>query len=362
MSTSNEEPPAKRQKRSLGASDRITVDVGGTKFITSVSTLTSNSTYFASLLSDNWSESNNGDDEIFLDQDPDPFRVILAYMREGFIKIGDINERVLAQAEFLGVERLLAVKVRWYHNIGKGPVHSTDEDIAAAFDQKYGGIMKAMSAGLFPLFLKQDDINAEKEFAILAITYRDIVARDRVGPLNRTRTWRVKEVGKPDAESQPYRTPSAPSALNGLHLKGYNVHETQLDESSDVKETFTFSRRKHSKMSSNATEIFIPNDEERNNQEKNDKIKQYALYVLSKNNEDRRRIIAPAEFHEDESMRSNPFGYAKITQCDKWLVNNGFMTREKDYEDLFQNYFNVANLSSVEWRIFSRRIYISDDV
>ena len=28
-------------------------------------------------------------------------------MREGFIKIGDINERVLAQAEFLGVERLL---------------------------------------------------------------------------------------------------------------------------------------------------------------------------------------------------------------------------------------------------------------
>ena len=41
-------------------------------------------------------------------------------MREGFIKIGDINERVLAQAEFLGIERLLlAVKVRWYHNIGR---------------------------------------------------------------------------------------------------------------------------------------------------------------------------------------------------------------------------------------------------
>ena len=108
MSTSNEEPPAKRQKRSLlGASDRITVDVGGTKFITSVSTLISNSVYFESLLSDNWEESNNGDDEVFIDQDPEPFRVLLAYMREGFIKIGDINERVLAQAEFLGVERLL---------------------------------------------------------------------------------------------------------------------------------------------------------------------------------------------------------------------------------------------------------------
>ena len=169
MSSNTEEPPAKRQNRSLGASDRITVDVGGTKFITSISTLISNSVYFASLLSGNWSES--GDDEIFIDQDPEPFRVILAYMREGFIKIGDINERVLAQAEFLGVERLLlAVKVRWYHNIGRGPVLTKADEIAAAFDQKYGGIMKAISAGLFPSFLKQDDINAEKDYASFTIT------------------------------------------------------------------------------------------------------------------------------------------------------------------------------------------------
>ena len=99
-------------------------------------------------------------------------------MREGFIKIGDINERVLALAEFLGVERLLhGVKIRWYHHIGKGPVHSTDEEIAAAFDQTYGGLMKAISAGLFPSFLKRDDINAEKEFAILTITYRDSSTR-----------------------------------------------------------------------------------------------------------------------------------------------------------------------------------------
>ena len=135
------------------------------------------------------------------------------------------------------------------------------------------------------------------------------------------------------------------------------MHETQLDESTNVKETFTFSRRKHSKMSSNATEIFIPNDEKRNNQEKNDKIKQYALYVLNKNNEDR-RIIAPSEFHGDESKRSNPFGSALITQCDAWLVNNGFVTREKEHEDMFQEYFKGHG--SMEWKIFSRRIYISD--
>ena len=45
---SNLEPSAKRRK--LGAADRITLDVGGTAFVTAASTLTTNSTYFASLL------------------------------------------------------------------------------------------------------------------------------------------------------------------------------------------------------------------------------------------------------------------------------------------------------------------------
>ena len=67
-------------------SDRIVLDVGGTKFITAVSTLMSNSTYFTSLLSGNWKEridnDNNQDNNgIFLDQDPIAFEKILAYMR-----------------------------------------------------------------------------------------------------------------------------------------------------------------------------------------------------------------------------------------------------------------------------------------
>ena len=85
-------PPAKRQRRSLGASDRVVLDVGGTKFITSASTLTSNSAYFASLLSDNWIESNNGEDnEIFIDQIPSAFSILLDYMRRGAIKVEDID-------------------------------------------------------------------------------------------------------------------------------------------------------------------------------------------------------------------------------------------------------------------------------
>ena len=119
MSSSNngDEPTAKRQRRSFGASDRIVLDVGGTKFVAAASTLTSNSTYFASLLSDNWIESAGSEDEVFIDQDPDPFKVLLAYMRRGIIKVEDIDTNVLVLAEFLGVERLLfAVKARWYNN------------------------------------------------------------------------------------------------------------------------------------------------------------------------------------------------------------------------------------------------------
>ena len=132
-------------RRSLGTPDRVVLDVGGTKFITSVSTLTSNSSYFASLLSDHWLEQSdtNGDDEIFIDQDPVPFKVLLAYMRRGNIKVDDIDTDVLSLAEFLGMERfLLAVKVRWYCNIGRGPVVTTDDEIAAVIDQEYGGIRR----------------------------------------------------------------------------------------------------------------------------------------------------------------------------------------------------------------------------
>ena len=75
-------------------------------------------------------------------------------MRRGLIKVEDVDIGVLILAEFLGLERLiLAAKVRWYCNIGKGPVSAeSDEAIAVAFDEVHGGISKAISHGLFPFF------------------------------------------------------------------------------------------------------------------------------------------------------------------------------------------------------------------
>ena len=337
-------PAAKRQRRSLGASDRVVLDVGGTKFITSASTLTSNSAYFASLLSDNWIESNKGEDEIFIDQDPVPFKVLLAYMRRGNVKVGDINTDVLSLAEFLGMERLLlAVKVRWYCNIGKGPVVATDEEIAVAFDQEHGGIMKAISSGLFQYFLKQNDNDAEKEFATVRISKETVASREGVA-------FHLKEVGKPGPER---RTGGLPAALNCLHLKGYTHYESQLK----TNKTYTFSRRKHATTDSEATDILIPNDNETSAQERNGHIKQFACVV--KDEHDKIMLIGgPAEFSEDESKRSNPLVSPAIQGADVWwLENNGFVTRGDEYEDIFEeDLLLIVGNSNYLIKLFSRVI------
>ena len=332
-------PPAKRQRRSLGASDRVVLDVGGTKFITSASTLTSNSAYFASLLSDNWIESNNGEDEIFIDQDPVPFKVLLAYMRRGNIKVDDINTDVLSLAEFLGMERLLlAIKVRWYCNIGRGPVCTRDDEIAVAFDQEHGGLMKAISAGLFPHFLKQNDINAEKDYAVL-----------KFGQLASTKKVSLKEIGKPDSEDI-----SLISAMNDLSLKGYTNQESQLETDKSI----AFSRRKHvAKRLYSATDIFIPNKEEELDEEQIGYTKQYAVVVDQGHGLCLRLVIAPDEFHRDVG--------GVIFEEGTWLADNGFVTKEDSLEDVFRNCLSSLispEEEKIRFNIFSRMIKASRDV
>ena len=192
--------------------------------------------------------------------------------------------------------------------------------------------MKAISAGLFPSFLKQDDINAEKDYASFSII------ETTEGDNNRSLLFSVKE----SVNQDPYQFIGGPTgALNGLHLKGYNVHENELDLSpvntaTGAKVTYMFSRRRHSILHSDAADIFTPDNNERNNEGERCCIKQFALQMMSRDNEGP-EIRAPSEFHEDESVRSNPFGCAIITQCDTWLEDNGFTTREREYEAIFKS-------------------------
>ena len=332
-------------RRSLGASDRVVLDVGGTKFITSASTLTSNSAYFASLLSDNWIEqsNDNGDDEIFIDQDPVPFKVLLAYMRRGNIKVDDIDTDVLSLAEFLGIERLLlAIKVRWYCNIGRGPVVITDDEIAVAFDQEHGGIMKAISSGLFPHFLKPNDIDAEKEFAVF----------------NGDKMHTLKEIGNPENPEEHSVYTGAIGALNGLYLKGYTDYESELKTS---EEKYTFSRRKHATIGSGATDIFILNKHETVGQARKGYVKQFAAVLDHEDGNDVTLILAPAEFHRVESNRSMPLRGAIVIDSGSWLEENGFVTRENAFEDIFRGFYSTTHCET-KFNIFSRMIKASRDV
>ena len=130
--------------------DRVVVDVGGTRFSTSTSTLTASSSYFQRLFSDRWASSS--DDECFLDGDPEPFAILLSYMRRGHLDLPEaLAQRVLLEAEFLGVDSLLVeVKARAHRNLHSGFQDSSDADAAASFDAEHGGLRDALRSGVLP--------------------------------------------------------------------------------------------------------------------------------------------------------------------------------------------------------------------
>lgn len=363
MSSNNkadDEPPAKR--RLLGPSNRVVLDVGGTKFIAAASTLTSSSTYFASLLSDHWIESNDGD-ELFIDQDPVAFGKLLAYMRRGMIKVEDIDTVLLVLAEFLGIEHLLlAVKIRWYRNIGKGPVVSSDEEIAAVFDEEHGGILKAISTGLFPCFTKRDDANADKDYAIFTTSWADGEEHS---------SWSVFELVNGKRGPDRFRM-SVLGALNGLYERGFTLPEVQIHHNLDDDHSFTFSRFRHSVINSDATDIFIPTEDESERLKKSSHVKQFALYIRDIA-ESTKTILAPAEFDDDDQ---DPFcDIVRISnendefhdrdEVEFWLERNQFVTHEKEIEELpfFRSYIKATkgdeHPSEIGCAIFSRMIPVA---
>ena len=121
-----------KRARTESSGDRVVLDVGGTSFTTSVSTLSSSSTYFEALFS-RWDEASN--EVVFLDRDPDAFRVLLSCMRQKKAMLPedkDLFKRVLMDAVFLGIEWLLVeVKAQTFDNL-----HFND---AADILERYNG-------------------------------------------------------------------------------------------------------------------------------------------------------------------------------------------------------------------------------
>ena len=75
---------------------RITLNVGGTSFETTSTTLAGSSDYFRRMLDHGWREAT--DREIFVDRDPEPFAVLLSSMRSGSVLLPAHDLHLCARA------------------------------------------------------------------------------------------------------------------------------------------------------------------------------------------------------------------------------------------------------------------------
>jgi hypothetical protein len=147
-----------KRLRSSGVvnSDRISLDVGGTIFKTTQNTLAGHSHYFRRMFQSgtSWAETE-GDGVLFLDRDPEAFRNLLTYMRNGSVQSmlprddPTLCTRILLEAEFFGIDPLLhEVKAMAHRHMG-----GEEEDMvsaAAAFDAEHGTVDDVVRAGILP--------------------------------------------------------------------------------------------------------------------------------------------------------------------------------------------------------------------
>jgi len=84
---------------------KIKLDVGGTIFATSLTTLTLKDSYFVSMFSGRWELKPQEDGSYFIDRDPFVFRHILNFLRDG-----QIDLEVLTKAEL----KALTVEAKFY--------------------------------------------------------------------------------------------------------------------------------------------------------------------------------------------------------------------------------------------------------
>ncbi|EJK70022.1 hypothetical protein THAOC_08658 [Thalassiosira oceanica] len=342
-SASNPQDPGdQRQAKRRRRGRALALNVGGEEFAASASTLTSNSHYFAALLSGDWAES--GDEELYVDQDPEAFRVLLGYMRSGMVKVSAVDEKVLLLAEFLGVERLVsAAKIRWLVNLGRGPSLSgdcPDGDIVAAFDREYGGISEAIGAGFFRYFKEMND-KAQSEFAEIRFIGSPDGGRGR---FSKVRLFI-------DREDPIENECCLVAAKNGLAAKGFEY----IKSISNVLQLY--SRRKHIHLQSRSDSVFMPSCMDLEARKK--KVLHQLAFFLYNHEDELTTVIAPPEFSHDESVRSNPFGVAIIRPVHEcWGDMHGFQYA-RDVNHVEANLHGLEGVNGDEvgtLKLFSRKL------
>jgi hypothetical protein len=242
------EDQASATKRRRKDWDCVQVNVGGTIFTTSKLTLISNSSYFASRFSPDWDDRDEDTDtdknvmtsSIFVDQNSKSFDVLLAFMREGFIKKSELTESVLSQAEYFGIENLLrAVKCAAFRYINPVTCTISDDEACKRFDNTYGGIVGAIKEGVLPLKIKKisQEHHGAKEYARLIIFDGTIDQRNiqNFGG-NTTLCVEVRVPARvslqPDPASEAVAVANCHTCLdafNWLHKHGFVTEEKRLE-------------------------------------------------------------------------------------------------------------------------------------
>lgn len=216
--------------------------------------------------------------------------------------------------------------------------------------------MKAISSGLFPIFVSQDDVNAEKDLAQATCACGD-------GDIEDIRYYVVENADRKTPAPTIIRPTSLIGALNGLSLSGYRTHEAQLDDHDAFGSTVTFSRRRHSSIVSSATDMFIPSNDEIIKQRQSKYLKQLVM-IATEQPMTLSTMYAPASFSEDVHVRENHYGSAKIDmEKPNWLHMNNFLTREEGIEKVFENYINLFTHQRYHegCRIFSRIVQLEQN-
>ena len=156
------------QNMSISSGNKpVKLIVGGTVFITSISTLVNSSQYFKAMFSGNFGDTNVGNESsvsysqdssyhtLFIDRDPESFRLVLAYMRTGFFICNDVSllSGVIIEAEYFLVEGILeTIKLRCMRNLHPEE-NFADDNMSLAmhlFDKKFHSIRELLNSPLFP--------------------------------------------------------------------------------------------------------------------------------------------------------------------------------------------------------------------
>jgi hypothetical protein len=211
--------------------DFVEINVGGRNFAAAISTLRANSSYFDALFSREWYREEG---TVFVDQDPDAFAVLQSFMRLGSIDSTKITEEVLLQAEFLGMDQLLAaVKCVAYCNMNPNFTGS-DEEAVTGFDLKHQGITEAFSSGLLPKYLTEQK-GQKKEYASITVHEQWLVSMSDVITemcvevhVSGTVTDHFVAEGNLPGVKIP-NCHRLLDALNWLHRHGYTATESDFD-------------------------------------------------------------------------------------------------------------------------------------